>query len=635
MSIEAAGSIDLKEPPRLGGGLPWLGHILPFTRNPYLLMQKAAGECGEVAAFTLLGQRIVLLTGDEASTVFYRSSDEEVDQSAAYKLMTPIFGPGLVFDAPLEKKNEQLKMLMPSLRVQAMRTHAEKVVQEVKDMMQRWGDSGEINLVEEMVQLTIHTASHCLLGREFRYELTDEFAQIYHDLELGVHPLAYNFPNLPLPRFKKRDAARIRLQQLVSEIVKKREAQTEKPSDMLQSLIDTTYESGEKLTHNEITGMLTAAIFAGHHTSSGTAAWVLLELLKQPSLMRRVREELDGLLGSDADVNFQSLREMPTLENHLKEVLRLHPPLIILMRQVLVDLQVKGYRLRKGDMIWASPPVTHRMAKHFPNPLVFDIDRYAEGRREDKNLMAYQPFGGGKHKCSGNSFAIFQIKAIFAVLLRHYEFELVDSPDSYVDDYTQMIVQPKSPCRVRYRLRNNTATTVGAVAAKPKAASAAAAAGCPFHAASHAATETERTQKPAQGSAQEAITGTQADASAEQSADRSVSRNGQAAVAGEAVGEAVARATTTTAAPVQSAVAAAEANAAAMQVVVDRQLCQGHAMCMGEDAQRFSVDDKGELTILKKDVAPEELDSVRQQINYCPNQALSVQPVHAVAEGQA
>lgn len=622
MSIEAAGSIDLKEPPRLGGGLPWLGHILPFTRNPYLLMQKAAGECGEVAAFTLLGQRIVLLTGDEASTVFYRSSDEEVDQSAAYKLMTPIFGPGLVFDAPLEKKNEQLKMLMPSLRVQAMRTHAEKVVQEVKDMMQRWGDSGEINLVEEMVQLTIHTASHCLLGREFRYELTDEFAQIYHDLELGVHPLAYNFPNLPLPRFKKRDAARIRLQQLVSEIVKKREAQTEKPSDMLQSLIDTTYESGEKLTHNEITGMLTAAIFAGHHTSSGTAAWVLLELLKQPSLMRRVREELDGLLDSDADVNFQSLREMPTLENHLKEVLRLHPPLIILMRQVLVDLQVKGYRLRKGDMIWASPPVTHRMAKHFPNPLVFDIDRYAEGRREDKNLMAYQPFGGGKHKCSGNSFALFQIKAIFAVLLRHYEFELVDSPDSYVDDYTQMIVQPKSPCRVRYRLRNNTATTVGAVAAKPKAASAAAAAGCPFHAAATVSAEKE-TIKDAMERKQSTGEGASVVA-AEEGVAETVSQVAPAA-----------QPTATVSEPTRPTSAAAEAEAAAMQVVVDRQLCQGHAMCMGEDAQRFHVDDKGELTVLKQDVAPEELETVRQQISYCPNQALSVQPTYATAKGQA
>src|SRR5690606_19595362 len=92
-----------------------------------------------------------------------------------------------------------------------------------------------------------------------------------------------------------------------------------------------------------------------------------------------------------------------------------------------------------------------------------------------------QPFGGGKHKCSGNAFAMFQIKAIFAVLLRRYEFELVAEPTSYVDDYTQMIVQPKSPCRVRYRRRSADRFARDAGRPTQVAQAAPAAAGCPFH----------------------------------------------------------------------------------------------------------------------------------------------------------
>jgi sterol 14-demethylase len=442
--------------PRLKGGIPWVGHMLSFGTNPYKFMEKVAAT-GEIASFTLFGQKIILLTGDQASELFYRSSDEQLDQSAAYKLMTPIFGEGLVFDAPIDKKNQQLKMLMPSLRIEAMRDHSHKIVQEVEDAIARWGEAGEIGLVDFMKQLTINTASHCLLGREFRYELNDEFAHIYHDLEQGVSPLAYHFPYLPIPKFRRRDRARKRLQALVGGIIKKRQAQTEKPTDLFQSLIDMKYEDGTKLTDNEITGMLIGAIFAGHHTSSGTAAWVLLELLKNPALMRRTRDELDGQLGppssSRDDVTFQSLREVPMLENVVKEVLRLHPPLIILMRKVSQDLHFKNYTIKAGEMVWACPPVTHRMPSLFANPHAFDPDRFAADRREDKNLMAYQPFGGGRHKCSGNAFATFQIKAIFAVLLRRYDFELVDAPDRYVDDYTQMIVQPRQPCRVRYRRR--------------------------------------------------------------------------------------------------------------------------------------------------------------------------------------
>jgi sterol 14-demethylase len=466
-----------QEPPKAKGGLPVLGQMLGFARNPYQFVKKLSDDHGDIVSFQMLGQRIVLLTGEEASTLFYRSSDEQMDQSAAYKLMTPIFGEGLVFDAPNDRKNEQLKMLMPSLRMEAMRDHSHKIVGEVESAIENWGESGEVELVDFMKRLTINTASHCLLGKEFRYELSEEFAEIYHDLEQGVHPVAYHFPNLPLARFRKRDRARVRLQELVGSIVKRRESQAEKPSDMFQTLIDMRYEDGTALDDNEITGLLVGAIFAGHHTSSGTAAWVLLELLKNPAICRNVKSELDGLLGASGEVTFQNLREVPHLENTLKEVLRLHPPLIILMRKVSEDLHFRDYTIKAGDMVWTSPPVTHRMSSLFANPEVFDPDRFTAGRAEDKRLMAYQPFGGGKHKCSGNAFAMFQIKAIFAVLLRRYEFELVDSPASYVDDYAEMIVQPKSPCRVKYRRRDaaSFASEFG------NAAASSAAGTCPAH----------------------------------------------------------------------------------------------------------------------------------------------------------
>ncbi len=443
-----------KKPPALGGGLPLVGHMIGFARNPYRFVDKVARQLGEIGSFQLLGQTIVLLSGDEASALFYRSSDEQLDQAAAYKLMTPIFGEGLVFDAPLERKNQQLRMLMPSLRLEAMREHSQKIVLEVEDSIKDWGARGEIDLVAFMKQLTINTASHCLLGREFRYELSEEFAQIYHDLEQGVSPIAYHFPNLPIPKFRRRDKARKRLQELVGAIVRKRAAQSEKPSDMFQTLIDMRYEDGTKLDENEITGLLIGAIFAGHHTSSGTAAWVLLELLKHPDMMHGTCAELDQLLGKDGEVTFQSLRGMPLLENVVKEVLRLHPPLIILMRQVVEDLHFRDFTIKAGEMVWVSPPVTHRMSKLFPDPENFDPMRYVMPRQEDKNIMAYQPFGGGKHKCPGNAFANFQIKAIFAVLLRRYEFALTDAPSTYVDNYSEMIVQPKTPCRIRYRKRD-------------------------------------------------------------------------------------------------------------------------------------------------------------------------------------
>lgn len=447
-------------PPKMPGALPVLGHMLAFGKNPFDYMMQLRNTLGEIGEFRMFHQKMVLMTGPEANEAFFRAPDAQLDQSQAYKIMTPIFGKGVVFDAPPHKKDQQLKMLMPVLRDKPMRGYAQVIVQEVEQMIADWGESGEIDLLEFMKELTIYTSSHCLLGDEFRYELNEEFAKIYHDLEKGVNPLAFVFPYLPLPVFRRRDKARVKLQALVTEIIAKRAQKSEKSEDAFQLLIDASYDDGSRLSAHEITGMLIGTIFAGHHTTAGTAAWTLLELAKRPEHLNRVLKELDQHFGVDGEVTFQSLREIPILENVIKEVLRLHPPLIFLIRKVMKDFHFKDYTVKAGKYVCASPRVSHRIAEIFPEPEKFDPDRYLEDRQEDAQPFSWIAFGGGKHKCTGNAFAMLQLKAIFSILLRRYTFELIDEKDHYQDDFTQMVVQPLSPCRVRYIKRTDIKSTI-------------------------------------------------------------------------------------------------------------------------------------------------------------------------------
>ncbi len=462
---------NTQQPPVMPGSLPIVGHILTFGKNPHAFMMELRRRFGDVAEFRMFHQHMVLLTGSKASEAFYRAPDEVLDQGPAYKMMTPIFGEGVVFDAPLKKRNQQLQMLMPALRDKPMRTYSDIIVQEVESMIGDWGAGGEVDLLEFTKELTIYTSSHCLLGREFRHELNAEFAAIYHDLERGIQPIAYVFPYLPLPVFRRRDKARARLQQLVTQIMECRARQGERSTNVFQMLIEAQYEDGTRLTPHDITGMLIATIFAGHHTSSGTTAWVLIELLRHPEHLRSVLAEIDQVFGADGPITFEALRQLPRLENVIKEVLRLHPPLILLLRKVMKDFYVEGFKIDAGKFVCAAPSVTHRIPELFPNPEVFDPDRYTPERAEDKDLFGWQAFGGGRHKCSGNAFALFQIKAIICVLLRRYRFELVHSPESYQDDYGQMIVAPRSPCPIRYQRRDS-------AAARPKP-------GAVFHGATH------------------------------------------------------------------------------------------------------------------------------------------------------
>ncbi|MEI5673954.1 MULTISPECIES: cytochrome P450 [unclassified Nocardioides] len=425
------------------------GHLAEMRVDPIGLFQRVYDECGDIGRFRLADQDVVLVYGAEAQEQFFRAPDSTLDQAAAYPFMTPIFGKGVVFDASPEERQQMLKN--QALRGDMMRGHAATIEAEINRMVADWGDEGEIDLLDWFAELTIYTTSACLIGKPFREELDSSFAHHYHDLERGTDALAYVDPYLDIESFRIRDAAREQLVALVQGIIDKRVTRGTVPKeerDLLDVLISID------MTADYITGIFISMMFAGHHTSSGTASWALIELMRHPETMKDVVAELDDLYADGSEVSFQALRSIPRLEAALKETLRLHPPLIILMRVVQETIELAGHTIPPGTVVAASPRVSNRIAEDFPQPDAFDPGRYLDPRQEDlQNRWTWIPFGAGKHRCVGNAFAMMQMKAIFSVILRDYEFEMAQPSEDYRDDVSKMVIQLQQPCRVRYKRR--------------------------------------------------------------------------------------------------------------------------------------------------------------------------------------
>src|SRR5262249_62088896 len=115
-------------------------------------------------------------------------------------------------------------------------------------------------------------------------------------------------------------------------------------------------------------GMFISLMFAGHHPTSGTAAWTLIELLKHPAVLTGVVAELDALYADGRSISHQALREIPRLEHAIMESLRLHPPLILLMRKVAFDFHYKGWTVPAGKLVGGSPAGSDRMPERFRQP---------------------------------------------------------------------------------------------------------------------------------------------------------------------------------------------------------------------------------------------------------------------------
>ncbi|UYF93333.1 cytochrome P450 [Rhodococcus aetherivorans] len=443
-------------PTRVSGGEHEHGHLEELRTDPIGLMQRVREECGDVGAFQLADRNVVLLSGARANEFFFRSADEDLDQQAAYPFMKPVFGEGVVFDASPERRKEMLHN--SALRGEQMKGHAATIEREVRDIVAGWGDEGEIDLLEFFAELTIYTSSACLIGKKFRDQLDSRFASLYHDLEKGTDALAFVDPYAPIESFRRRDEARRGLVALVEEIMVDRIAnppQGKEDRDMLDVLVSIKDENGkERFSADEITGIFISMMFAGHHTTSGTAAWALIELLRNPEYLRGVTDELDVLYADGEGVSFHALRQIPMLESVLKETLRLHPPLILLLRVARGEFEVEGYRIGEGDLVGATPAISNRIPEDFPEPDAFDPGRYLDPRQEDiVNRWTWIPFGAGRHRCVGAAFALMQLKAIFSVLLRDYEFEMAQPADTYRNDHSKMVVQLAQPCAVRYRPR--------------------------------------------------------------------------------------------------------------------------------------------------------------------------------------
>lgn len=464
MTVTDDPQTHLPEPPKVSGDDGGTGHLEELRRDPIGLMARTREECGDVGEFRLAQHEVVLLTGADANEIFFRASDEELDQAAAYPFMTPIFGEGVVFDASPERRREMLHNM--ALRDKMMRGHAQTIQREVDEMVAGWDPSTttEIDLLDWFAELTIYTSSSCLIGRKFRLELDERFGRLYHDLERGTDAIAYVDAYADIPSFRARDAARVGLVDLIQQIMDRRTEQgppDPDDRDLLDVLMSIADDDGDpRFDADQVTGMFISMMFAGHHTTSGTAAWTLIELLRHPEEMAKVIAELDELYAGGEEVSYQALREMPHLEGAIKEALRLHPPLILLLRVANVDVEVGGYRIPAGKMVAASPAISNRIPEAFGDSDVFRPSRYHE---EDPgadvaNPWNWIPFGAGRHRCVGAQFAMMQLKAIFSVLLKDWTFDAAQPLDSYRNDHSKMVVQLQQPCLVTVRSRGEDLT---------------------------------------------------------------------------------------------------------------------------------------------------------------------------------
>ncbi|MBP2400923.1 cytochrome P450 [Streptomyces syringium] len=440
-----------RELPALDGGLPLIGHGIPFFRDPVGFLARVHSSRGEAVAFSLPGRRMASFCGPQANALILGLQDDtEVDRHLFYDpLLAPLLGPGVGLTAPSELMKWQHSLLLPLLRRDALTRHIPVMFDEVERYVAPWDGHGTFDLLAVMRDLSARIAACCLIGPRFGRTMGPALPRLLGRLEAALFAFAVIGPRGPLPHGLA-DRARETLVHAIKEIAP-RDCPEGSERSHFEELMRATGPGGSSLDEDTAAALMVNWLFAAVPTTA-LAAWTGVLVLQHPQWLPVLRAEQEAAFADYPPTTLSALHKLERLSHCLLEAERLHPPIVVLPRPAARDLNIHGYRVPRGYVVCASPGLSHRLTSVFRRPEAFDPDRYLPDRAEHRTTpQALIGFGGGRHPCLGATLAQQTIKVIWSALLRAFDFELADP--EVREARTTVMRLPRRPCTVRYRRR--------------------------------------------------------------------------------------------------------------------------------------------------------------------------------------
>lgn len=185
---------------------------------------------------------------------------------------------------------------------------------------------------------------------------------------------------------------------------------------------------------NEMVAQVFLFFVGGFDTTSSVVSFAFFEMSKNKAVQKRLQNEIDEVLGRHNNkLTYESLQEMTYLEQVLEETLRMYPPGAGLFRMATKDYKIPGTDvvIEKGIPVFISVYGLHRDPKYFPNPDIFDPERFAPAAKSQIIPGTYIPFGEGPRNCIGMRLAQLQSRIGIVSVMSKFDMEL--SPDRSPD----------------------------------------------------------------------------------------------------------------------------------------------------------------------------------------------------------
>uniref|UniRef100_A0A803QCU6 Cytochrome P450 n=1 Tax=Cannabis sativa TaxID=3483 RepID=A0A803QCU6_CANSA len=345
----------------------------------------------------------------------------------------------------------------PYARVQSFRPIRE---QELLNLME-WIASNVglgIDLSERIQKSTHGITSRAAFGKKSKDH--DEFISIMEEsltfaagFEFTDLFPSLNFIDLISPARSKLEKLKQRAERIIENIIEEHIEKNKSPlkaggeSETHADFVDVLLkfhakdDLGFSLTSDNVKALIWDIFTAGGETSATTIDWAMAELVRNPGIMKKAQDEIRKVFSKKGRVDEAEVTNMRYLKSIVKETLRLHSPVpLLLPRESTEKCEINGYEIPVKTRIVVNAWAMGRDPKYWTEPDSFIPERFLDSSIDFKgNNFEYIPFGAGRRICPGISFGLINVELPLAYLLYHFDWKLPNGMKHEDLDMTELL----------------------------------------------------------------------------------------------------------------------------------------------------------------------------------------------------
>jgi len=471
-------------------GLPFIGNALEFCvysqEKLWEIQREACKNHYPIYSFWCGPIAFISIHHPDDIEKILSSTTENLGKGYIYTFLKPWLGTGLLTSEGL-KWRKRRKILTPTFHFTILKQFVNIFIEE-GNRMTKFLKDGNISNIDDlanfMSQHTLNAICETAMGTSLQN--INEFQQRYRQAiyEMGniityrvMRPWFHPDVIFSLMPMGKKHAKNLKILHTFTEkiIAERREYHKNTGGRYLKLLQDTNMmetddekiigikkkrlamldlliaaAGNNEINDSDIREEVDTFMFEGHDTVAMGLTYAILVLAEHKDVQERIRNEIKTVMHeNEGRLDITALNNLQYLERCLKESLRLYPSVSLIARVLSEDIKMQSYLVPSGAVVQIHIYDIHRNPEFWPNPDIFDPDRFLPERIKNRHPYSYLPFSAGPRNCIGQRFAMLELKAIIASLIYNFYLEPID----YLKDLRFMldiVTRTTHPIRVRF-----------------------------------------------------------------------------------------------------------------------------------------------------------------------------------------